>query len=168
MKAVKRLTATRGKLCSKALLATASLATSCAYSCLETSRPVVETMSASSASTASIVTPTVVLAAAGAAVTGPATQICYGHDSERRGTIGQTHNQSIQNPAERLCWEVSRRDGCRLARRLYRKQLVEGVYRLDEGAALDNFFHFLQARGVTALPEQMHGAAIQWSRAWRQ
>jgi hypothetical protein len=25
---------------------------------------------------------------------------------------------------------------------LYRKQLVDGVYRLDEGALLDDFFHF--------------------------
>jgi hypothetical protein len=75
--------------------------------------------------------------------------------------MGQTHDENTQNPAERLCWEISRRDGCRLARRLYRKQLVEGVYRLDEGAALDDCFHFLQARSVTALLEQMHAAAIQ-------
>jgi hypothetical protein len=75
--------------------------------------------------------------------------------------MGRTHDGSTQNPAEQLCWEVSWRDGCRLARRLYRKQLVKGVYRLDEGAALGDCFHFLQARGVTALPEQMHGAAIQ-------
>jgi hypothetical protein len=76
--------------------------------------------------------------------------------------MGRTHDGSTQNPAEQLCWEVSWRDGCRLARRLYRKQLIKGGYRLDEGAAvLDDCFHFLQARGVTALPEQMHGAAIQ-------
>jgi hypothetical protein len=63
--------------------------------------------------------------------------------------------------AERLCWQVARRDDTRVARRLYRKQEVDGVYRLDEGAVLDDFFHFLQARGVLALLEEVHGTAIQ-------
>jgi hypothetical protein len=62
--------------------------------------------------------------------------------------------------AERLCWEVARRDDSRVARRLYRKQLVDGVYRLDEGALLDDFLHFLQAIGVMAQLEQVYGAAI--------
>jgi hypothetical protein len=43
---------------------------------------------------------------------------------------------------------------------LYRKQLVDGVYRLDEGALLDDFFHFLQAIGVMALLGEAHGAAV--------
>jgi hypothetical protein len=43
---------------------------------------------------------------------------------------------------------------------LYRKQLVDGVYRLAEGALLDDFFHFLQAIGVMALLEEAHGAAV--------
>jgi hypothetical protein len=63
--------------------------------------------------------------------------------------------------AERLCWQVARRDDTRVARRLYRQQEVNGVYRLDEGAVLDDFFHFLQARGVLALLEEVHGTAIQ-------
>jgi hypothetical protein len=73
----------------------------------------------------------------------------------------QTHDEITQNVAERLCWEVARRDDARIARRLYRKQLVDGVYRLDEGAVLDDFFHFLRSIGVMALLEQVHGAAIQ-------
>jgi hypothetical protein len=52
----------------------------------------------------------------------------------------QTKNEITQNLAERLCWEVARRDDTRIARRLYRKQVVDGVYRLDEGAVLDDFF----------------------------
>ena len=48
-----------------------------------------------------------------------------------------------------------------MARRLYRKQLVDGVYRLDEGALLDDFFHFLQATEVMGLLAQVHGTAIQ-------
>ena len=73
----------------------------------------------------------------------------------------QTRNEITQNLAERMCWEVARRDDTRIARRLYRKQVVDGVYRLDEGAVLDDFFHFLQAIGVMELLEEAHGAAIQ-------
>jgi hypothetical protein len=74
--------------------------------------------------------------------------------------MGQTHDEITQNLAERLCWEVARRDDSRVARRLYRKQLVDGVYRLDEGALLDDFLHFLQAIGVMELLAEAHGAAI--------
>jgi hypothetical protein len=72
----------------------------------------------------------------------------------------QTQDEITENLAERLCWEVARRDDSRVARRLYRKQVVDGVYRLDEGALLDDFFHFLQAIGVMGLLEEAHGAAI--------
>src|SRR5262245_49314614 len=74
--------------------------------------------------------------------------------------MGQTHDEITQNLAERLCWEFARRDDSRVARRLYRKPLVDGVYRLDEGALLDDFWHSLQAIGVLALLEEAHGAAI--------
>jgi hypothetical protein len=73
----------------------------------------------------------------------------------------QTHDERTQNLAERLCWEVARRDDTRVARRLYRKPEVDGVYRLDEGAVLEDFFQFLQALGVMALREEFHGIAIQ-------
>jgi hypothetical protein len=72
----------------------------------------------------------------------------------------QTHDEITQNLAERLCWEVARRDDSRVARRLYRKPLVDGVSRLDEGAVLDDFFHFLPAIGVMVRWEEAHGAAI--------
>jgi hypothetical protein len=75
--------------------------------------------------------------------------------------MGQTYDEITQNLAERLCWQVARRDDMRIARRLYRKQVVDGVYRLDEGALLDDFFHFLQAIEVMAVLEQVHGTAIQ-------
>ena len=64
-------------------------------------------------------------------------------------------------PAERLCWQDARRDDSRVARRLYRKQVVEGVYRLDEGALLDDFFHFVQELGGVGLMERVEGTAIQ-------
>jgi len=74
--------------------------------------------------------------------------------------MGQTRNAITQNLAERLCWEVARRDDSGVARRLYRKPLVVGVDRLDEGALLDDFFHFLRALGGMALLEEAHGAAL--------
>lgn len=72
-----------------------------------------------------------------------------------------TKDELAQNLAERLCWEVARRDETRVARRLYRQQEVDGVYRLDEGAVLDDFFHFLDQIGVMALLAEVHGTAIQ-------
>jgi len=75
--------------------------------------------------------------------------------------MGHTRDEITQNWAERLCWQVARRDDSRVARRLYRKQAVDGVYRLDEGAVLDDFFHCLRAIGVMTLLEEAHGIAIQ-------
>jgi hypothetical protein len=39
----------------------------------------------------------------------------------------QTRDEIRQNLAECLCWEVARRDDRRVARRLYRKQVIDGV-----------------------------------------
>src|SRR5215475_10711831 len=75
--------------------------------------------------------------------------------------MGQTPDAITANLAERLCWEVARRDDARVARRLYRKPLVDGVYRRDDGALLDDFWHFLHAIGVMTRREEAHGAAIQ-------
>ena len=63
------------------------------------------------------------------------------------------------NLAERWCWQVAGRDDSRVARRLYRKQVVNGVYQLDEGALLDDFF--LQGLGVG---EPGPSAWIHWPR----
>ena len=63
--------------------------------------------------------------------------------------------------AERWCWEVAHRDETRVARRLYRTQEVDGVYRLEEGAVLDDCLHFLDQIGVMALLAEAHGTAMQ-------
>ena len=65
--------------------------------------------------------------------------------------MGQTPEEIGQPLAERRCGEVARRDDGRVARRQYRKPRVEGVYRLDAGAWLDDCCHFLQAIGVMGL-----------------
>jgi hypothetical protein len=73
----------------------------------------------------------------------------------------QTRDELAANLAERLCWQVARRDDSRVARRLYRKQEVDGVYQLDEGALLDDFFGFLQQLGVVDLLGDVQGTAVQ-------
>jgi hypothetical protein len=75
--------------------------------------------------------------------------------------MGQTREAITRNLAERLCWQPARRDDARVARRLYRKQEVDGVYRLNEGALLDDFFHFLRELGVLDLMEGIQGTALQ-------
>jgi len=42
-----------------------------------------------------------------------------------------------------------------------RKPVVDGVYQLDEGAVLDDFFHFLRKLGVLDLMEGIQGKALQ-------
>lgn len=73
----------------------------------------------------------------------------------------QTRETITTNLAERLCWQVARRDEVRVARRLYRKQLVDGVYPLDAGALLDEFFHFLRELGIAELLEDVRGKGIK-------
>jgi hypothetical protein len=75
--------------------------------------------------------------------------------------MGQTRETIEQNLAERLCWQAARRDDSRVARRLYQKQVVDGVYRLDEGALLDDFFHFMRELWDVDLMERVQGTAIQ-------
>jgi hypothetical protein len=75
--------------------------------------------------------------------------------------MGQTRGEIDQNLAERLCWQVARRDDARVARRLYRKQVVDGVYRLDDGGLLDDFFYSLHQLGVVDLLGHVQGTAVQ-------
>ncbi|HEX9869132.1 MAG TPA: hypothetical protein VGC99_11145 [Candidatus Tectomicrobia bacterium] len=72
----------------------------------------------------------------------------------------QRHDEITPNLAERWCWGGGPPDDSRVTGRLYRKQEVDGVYRLGEGAVLDNFFHFLKTIGMMVLRDQVHGAAI--------
>jgi hypothetical protein len=75
--------------------------------------------------------------------------------------MGQTREALVQNLAERLCWQAALRDDSRVARRLYRKQVVDGIYRLDEGALLDDFFYFLHELGVVDWLDDVQGTAVQ-------
>ena len=76
----------------------------------------------------------------------------------------QTREASTTNLAERWCGQVARRDEVRVARRLYRKPLVDGVYPVDAGALLDEFFHVLREWGIAHSP-RMSGARasrVRW------
>jgi hypothetical protein len=73
----------------------------------------------------------------------------------------QTREAMAQNLAGRWCWQAARRDDSRVARRLYRKQVVDGVYRLDEGALLDDIFDFLPQLGVVGLLDEVQSTAVQ-------
>ncbi len=73
----------------------------------------------------------------------------------------QTRAELPQSRAEWLRWVVTRPDDARVARRLYCKQRLAGMYRLDEGVLLEDFCHFLdRARGLRILSE-LYGKAIQ-------
>jgi len=75
--------------------------------------------------------------------------------------MGQTSDEISPRVAERWCSEVACRDDSRVVRRLHRSQVVDGVYRQDEGAWLDDFCHFRDQVGVMALLDHVHGVAIQ-------
>jgi hypothetical protein len=75
--------------------------------------------------------------------------------------MGQTREAITPNLAERLCCQAAQRDDSRVARRLYRKEVVDGVYRLDEGALLDDFWLFLRGLGILDLMKLVQGKAIQ-------
>jgi hypothetical protein len=78
--------------------------------------------------------------------------------------MGPTRAAIGQNLAARLCWQAAGRDDSRVARRLYRKQVVDEVYRLDAGAWLDDFCHVLQERGVVPLIQRVQAKGSQRER----
>jgi hypothetical protein len=72
----------------------------------------------------------------------------------------QTREAITPHLAARLCWQVARRDDSRVARRLDRTQVVDGVYPRDAGAWLDEFLDFLRALGVVAWMADVRGQGI--------
>ncbi len=73
----------------------------------------------------------------------------------------QSRGEIKTNLVERLEWRLARRDESRLARRLWKKQGVDAIYSLEEGAILDAFVHFLDEVGVLSLWQQLRGEGIQ-------
>lgn len=73
----------------------------------------------------------------------------------------QSKDEVKTNLVERLDWRFARRDESRVARRLWKKQAVDAVYSLEEGAILDEFVHFLEEVGVLWLWQELRGEGIQ-------
>ena len=75
--------------------------------------------------------------------------------------MAQAREAMAQTLAERWCWRAARRDDSRVARSLYRKPVVEGGFRLDEGTLLDDCFHFRHELGVVTRGNDVQGIAVQ-------
>ena len=72
-----------------------------------------------------------------------------------------TREEIATNVAARWCWQVARGDDSRVARRLSRQQVVDGVERLDEGAWRADFFDVLPELGVRDGLGDIQGTASQ-------
>jgi hypothetical protein len=73
----------------------------------------------------------------------------------------QSPDEITTNLVERLDWRFARRDESRVARRLWKKQAVDAIYSLEEGALLDEFMHFVDEVGVLARWQTLQGEGIQ-------
>jgi hypothetical protein len=73
----------------------------------------------------------------------------------------QSPEDVTTNLVERLDWRFARRDESRIARRLWKKQAVDAISSLEEGAILDEFVHFLGEVGVLPRWQALQGDGIQ-------
>ena len=73
----------------------------------------------------------------------------------------QSKEDVTTNLVERLDWRFARRDESRIARRLWKKQAVDAIYSLEEGAMLDEFVHFLDEIGVASRWQALQGEGIK-------
>ena len=73
----------------------------------------------------------------------------------------QNQEEITTNLVERLDWRFARRDESRIARRLWKKQPVDAIASLEEGALLDEFVHFLDEVGVLSRWQALQGEDIQ-------
>jgi hypothetical protein len=95
---------------------------------------------------------------------GPLSSLAREPINRGRWAIGQTREEVAQNLAGRWCWQAARRHESRVVRRLCRKHVVDGVYRLDEGALLDAVFYCLQDLGVVDWLGEVQGTATHRER----
>ena len=73
----------------------------------------------------------------------------------------QSKEEVTTHLVERLDWRFARRDESRRARRLWKKQAVDAIYSLEDGAILDACVHFLDEGGVLARWQALQGEGIQ-------
>ena len=73
----------------------------------------------------------------------------------------QSPEDVTTNLVERLDGRFARRDESRIARRLWKKQAVDAISSLEEGAILDEFVHCLDEVGVLPRWQALQGDGIQ-------
>jgi hypothetical protein len=73
----------------------------------------------------------------------------------------QNKEEITTNLVERLDWRFARRDESRIAWRLWKKQPVDAIASLEEGAILDEFVHFLDEVSVLSRWQALQGEDIQ-------
>jgi hypothetical protein len=81
----------------------------------------------------------------------------------------QTWEAITANLVDRFWWQLARRAEVRVARLLYRQQLVDGVYPEDAGALLDEFFHELRELKIADVLEDVRARAsrVRWYALFR-
>jgi hypothetical protein len=79
----------------------------------------------------------------------------------------QTRAAITAHLAERVCWQVARRDDSRVARRLYRKPVGDGVSPLDGGAVVDACVQCLEEREGLTWRQHARGTGVERERVPR-
>src|SRR5438105_7542620 len=79
----------------------------------------------------------------------------------RRRPMMQSKEEVTTNLVARLDWRFARRDESRIARRLWKKQPVDAIYSLEEGAILGEFVHFLDEVGALSRWQALQGEGIK-------
>lgn len=76
-----------------------------------------------------------------------------------------THRQDAEdvrrNLIDQLSWRAAERNDQEVAKAIYEREELDGVYGLNETGLLDEFWSFLEQVGIFALVEQIDSAAIQ-------
>jgi hypothetical protein len=75
--------------------------------------------------------------------------------------MGQTRDEIAQNLAERLCWQVARRDDSGSHGACTGSRWSTGSIGWTKGPCCDDFFYFLHQLGVVDLLGHVQGTAVQ-------
>src|SRR5947209_11056343 len=62
---------------------------------------------------------------------------------------------------ERLGWQTAQRDDRRVAQALHEGEAIDAMHELSEAGLLDEFFHYLEVVGVSALIAQLELRSVQ-------
>ncbi|MFH0797329.1 MAG: transposase [Candidatus Omnitrophota bacterium] len=63
---------------------------------------------------------------------------------ERKEIKGQTYQEIEENTIRKLSWRMAQRDDKKVARDIYEKREIDGIYNLEDSGLLDGFYEWLQ------------------------